>query len=292
MKVPPVKHLRPSSLAEATALLREHDGEAKVLAGGQSLIPLLALRMATPSVLVDVAGVAQLRHKWFNSSGLNLSAGVRHREVERDPRIGERFGALADALPLIGHVGIRNRGTVGGSLVHADAAAEWPTLAMLFDATMTIASGESTREVAAEDFFHGFMSTAVEETEVLSGIQLTDPGERSASAFVELARRHGDFALVGVGACLALDERGAIRHARLAACGVATTAHRAVDAEALMLGRQIHELDLDAISAAAAESINPPADLSGSTAYRKRLTDVLTSRAISAAIARLEEERS
>ena len=290
MKVGPLKYVRAESVDHTLDVLASHDGEAKVLAGGQSLIPLLALRMAAPTVLVDLNGVADLRHKWFTSEGLYLSALVRHREVERDRRVADRFAAIADAMPVVGHAAIRNRGTVGGSLVHADAAAEWPALSLLFDAQLDIAGPGGLRTVAANDFFEGFMTTAVGEVEVLKGILFTDPGPRAASAFVELARRHGDFAIVGVGVSLSLGPGDVVRQARLALCGVAGTPHRALEAEALLEGSALTGLPVDDVAAAVSASISPPSDLSGSTRYRKQLSEVLTRRAITAAVSRLPKE--
>lgn len=290
MKVPPLEHVRAESVEHALSVLAQHDGDAKVLAGGQSLIPLLALRMASPRVLVDVNHVAELRHKWFTRDGLYVSSLVRHREIERDARVGRRFSAIADAMPVVGHAAIRNRGTVGGSIVHADAAAEWPALCLLFEAQLDIARRSGLHTVAADDFFQGFMTTSVNDTDVLRGVLFRDPGPRTGSAFVELARRHGDFAIVGVGACVSLEEDGVVRRARLALCGVAGTPHRAVEAEQLLVGRHVAEVDPGEVAAAVAASISPPPDLSGSTRYRQQLSEVLTRRALTQAISRIPKE--
>ena len=198
---------------------------------------MMALRLASPSVLVDLAASPGLAAVTVGATGLRIAAMARQRDVERDARVARHAPLLAGALPHIGHVAIRNRGTVCGSLAHADPAAELPTVALAADAELRLRSAEGARTMAASDFFTGYYSTAVRATEIVEAVELPTIGVRTGTAFVEVSRRHGDFALVGVAAVLRLDSAGAVEHVRLAVSGVASTPQRIAAAESLLLGR-------------------------------------------------------
>lgn len=278
MKIAPTEYHRPATLDDALQLLHRYEGEAKPLAGGQSLIPLLALRMASPQALVDLNDLPELALKRFTADEFVIGAMTRHRAIELDPRVAARCSAIAEVAPLIGHAAIRNRGTVGGSITHGDAAAEWPALCLLLDAVLELHSTRGSRDVGAGDFFRGFLSTALEPDELLTSVRLQMPGPRTGTAFQELARRHGDYAMVGVGASLTLDEDGFVTQARLALTGVAPAPFRARDAEDLLLGSPAASIPIEDVADAVASSINPPPDLNGDTRYRRDLSRVLTHR--------------
>ena len=279
--------VRAESLEEAIHALAEHGDEARVIAGGQSLVPMMALRLASPSVLVDLARVPGLAAVTVGATGLRISAMARQRDVERDARVARHAPLLAGALPHIGHVAIRNRGTVCGSLAHADPAAELPTVALAADAELRLRSAEGARTMAASDFFTGYYSTAVRATEIVEAVELPTIGVRTGTAFVEVSRRHGDFALVGVAAVLRLDSAGAVEHVRLAVSGVASTPQRIAAAESLLLGAPPVPDVVEEAAAAVRAEVDPGDDLHATAAYRRHVAGVLTARAL-----RLAAERA
>lgn len=280
MKIPSVEYHRPGTLDDALQLLHRYEGEAKPLAGGQSLIPLLALRMSSPQALVDLNDLPELALKRFTADEFVIGSMTRHRAIELDPRVAARCSAIAEVAPLIGHTAIRNRGTVGGSIAHGDAAAEWPALCLLLDAVLELRSTRGARDVNARDFFRGFLSTAVEPDELLTAVRLNMPGPRTGTAFAELARRHGDYAMVGVGASLTLDEDGLVTAARLVLTSVAPAPHRALEAENLLIGQPAGSIPVDEVAEAVASSISPPPDLNGDTRYRRDISRVLVRRVL------------
>ena len=238
MKPPPFEYVAPASLEEAVAVLGEHGDDAKALAGGQSLVPLLAFRLAAPTVLVDLNGVGDLDHLREEDGRLVIGALVRQRAVERLPGLRGRCAMLAEAVAQVGHVAIRNRGTVGGSLAHADPAAEWPALALALDGECQVVGPKGTRAVPVEELLVSYFTTSLEPDELITELRLTLPDGRVGSTFVELARRHGDFAIVGVGALLGLASDGSVARSRLALIGVGERAVRARRAEALLKGER------------------------------------------------------
>lgn len=288
MKPPPFDYVAPATVEEAVAALAEHGDDAKLLAGGQSLVPLLAFRLARPSVLVDLNRVSGLDGVGLDGDTLRVGAMTRQRELERLPGLRERCAMVSDAVELIGHTAIRNRGTVGGSLAHADPAAEWTALALALDAELDLTGPGGRRIVEADAFFITFFTTALEPGEVLTEVRLRLPNGRSGSCFVEFARRHGDFALAGVGALTTLDESGAVADARLVLIGVGDRAIRAHAAEAVLRGgRPSAELFAEAAEAVDSE-IRPRGDIHASERYRRHLASVLTRRALAKAVARVE----
>ena len=288
MKPPPFEYVAAESLEEALAALTEHGDEAKLLAGGQSLVPLLAFRLARPSVLVDLNGIAGLDKVDLSEDALHLGSMVRQRDVEHLPGLRERCPMIADAVELIGHVAIRNRGTVGGSLAHADPAAEWPALAVVLEAQLELVGPPGPRTVPASEFFVSYFTTALQADEVLTGIRLPIPNGRTGSAFLELSRRHGDFALAGVAALVTLGEDGTVTDVRLGLIGVGSSPVRAESAEAALRGRIPDAEALAEAAAAVAAAIEPTGDIHASADYRRHLAFVLTRRALAAAIARAE----
>lgn len=292
MKPPPFEYVAPRSLDEAVAALVEHGEDAKVLAGGQSLMPLLAFRLARPSVLVDLNGIAELDYHRLDGDTLVLGALARQRDVERIPGLGERCAMVAEAVGHVGHVAIRNRGTVAGSIAHADPAAEWPALALALDAELDVVGPSGRRTVPARDFFVTYFTTAKEPDEIVAEVRVPLPNGRSGSCFLELARRHGDFAIVGVAALVALADDGTIGGARLALIGVGDKAVRATEAEAVLAGREPAEALLAEAAAAVGEATSPSDDLHATADYRRHAARVLTRRALTLALARAKGDDS
>lgn len=272
-------HERPATVQQAVALLGRYE-EAKVLAGGQSLVPLLSMRLSQPEALIDLAGIAGMDGIEVGADAVTIGAMATHRRVETDPEVGRRIPLLPMALANVGHVTIRNQGTIGGSIAHADPAAELPAVALALEATMVVTGPAGTREIAAADFFEGFLTTALGADEILTAVRFPLPPAGTRWAVEEFARRHGDFALVAVYAGLRISASGTIDWARLALGGVAATPVRAAAVETELLGRPATPQLLAAAARAAAESIDPPADIHGTTAFRKDLAATLTERAL------------
>jgi CO/xanthine dehydrogenase FAD-binding subunit len=289
MKTAPFEYHAPRTVDEVLSLLAEHGDEAKVLAGGQSLVPLLAMRLARPSQLVDINDVDGLAYiRPLDADGVAFGALTRERDAERSPLVSEQVPVLADALPLIGHVSIRNRGTIGGSMAHADASAELPAVAVIAGADMVVRSSAGERVVPAEEFFGGHFTTSMADDELLTEVRIPSGPAGAGWAFYEIARRHGDFALVGVAAMLTLDG-DRIDDARLALIGVADRAVRAPDAEAALRG---HAANVDTFAAAAREAtkdLEPASDMHGSAEFRRHLAAVATRRALTTAASRAGE---
>jgi len=286
MKPAPFAYTAPDSVEQVLALLAEHGDEAKIIAGGQSLVPMLAMRLARPAQLVDVTRVAALGGIEERDGYVAFGATTRERDAERSPLVAERLPVLAEALPHIGHLAIRNRGTIGGSIAHADASAELPAVALVTDADLVIRGPGGERVVAADGFFRGHFTTVLGDDECLVEVRVpvTDPA--AGWSFQEVARRHGDFALVGSAAMVALGDDGAVAQARICLFGVGDRPVRAGAAEAALVGAPA---STDTFSAAAAEAVadlEPAADTHGSSAYRRHLAGVVVRRALTIAAAR------
>jgi len=286
VKLPRFEYVSPGSFEEAVSLKAEHGDEALLLAGGQSLIPLLALRFASPSVLVDLNRVDELAYLRQDEGSVHVGAMARQSAVEGSVGLLERLPVLADALPLIGHRTIRNRGTVGGSIAHADPAAEWPALALALGATMEVTGPNGTRTLEAVEFFHGPMTNALEADEVLREVRFRLPEPGTGSAFVEHARRYGDFALAGAATMIGIDRDGLVSTARIALLGVGGTPVRATEAERHLEGQPLNDASIAAAAATCRETAQPPSDIHGSSEYRHHLVGVLVGRALRLAGAR------
>jgi carbon-monoxide dehydrogenase medium subunit len=288
MKLPSVEYEAPTTTAEAVALLAEHQDEASVLAGGQSLIPLLALRLARPAVLIDINGVTELSGVSRVNGHLAIGAMTREYQAEESAVVASDVPLLAAALPLIGHEAIRSRGTIGGSLAHADAAGELPAVALALDAEFVLRGQARGRVIPAADWFQGYLTTARRPEELLTEIRFPVAAPGTGVAFQEVARRHGDFAIVGLAASLTL-AGGVITDARLAFSGVADVPVRAAEAEALLIGERPSAELFDEAARAATAGIDPPADLHGSAEYRTKIAATLVRRALRAAADRAQQ---
>jgi len=288
MKPGPFVYHAPSTLDEALAALEEGGWDAKVIAGGQSLVPAMNFRLAQPGVLIDLNGIAELAGiEPAGSGGVRIGAMTRQRAVERSALVAERAPLLAEAMPNIAHPQIRNRGTFGGSLVHADPASELPAVILALGARLCAKSRAAERWIEAKEFFLGLFMTALEPDELLVEIEIPPLPPRTGCAFLEIARRHGDFALVGVAAVVTLDGEGRCSQARLTYTGVSDGPLAAEGAAAGLAGTELDEAAIAAAArAAAASEMDPPADVHASSEYRRQLARVLTMRALRTAAER------
>jgi CO/xanthine dehydrogenase FAD-binding subunit len=285
MKPAPFDYVRPESVEETVALLASHAGDAKILAGGQSLAPLLNFRVVRPGMLVDINRLADLDFVGDNQGCLRIGALTRHHTLEMSPLVGARFPVLGEAMAHVAHLAVRNRGTIGGSLAHADPAAELPMMALLLDAEIGTRSAAGGRRHRACDFFHGPLTTALAEDELVSEIILPALPPRTGWAFAEFAQRSGDFAVAAVAATVSLSD-GKVDEARLAVMGVDETPLRLRDIEACLVGQSLAAGLIEAVAQQAHETVQPATDLRASSDYRRHLVAVLTERVLSAAWAR------
>jgi aerobic carbon-monoxide dehydrogenase medium subunit len=290
MKLPPVDYEAPKTVSEAVELLAEHLDEASVLAGGQSLIPLLALRLAHPAVLIDINGVDELSGVSAADGWVSIGAMTREYVAEESGTVADAVPLLAAALPLIGHEAIRSRGTVGGSLAHADPAAELPAVARALDAEFVVRGPSGERAVPAAEWFEGYLTTSRLPDELLVEVRFPAAGRGTGVSFQEVARRHGDFAMVGLATSVTLSD-GVISDARLALAGVSDVPVRAAGAEDLLAGERPSAELFDAAARRAASGIDPPADLHGSAEYRKKVAAALVRRGLRAAVANAGERQ-
>jgi carbon-monoxide dehydrogenase medium subunit len=285
VKPPAFEYTAVRSAEEAVAELAQHGDDAKVLAGGQSLLPILNMRLAAPGRLVDLNRVGELAFVAARDGGVALGAMTRQRAAERHALVAAQVPLLADALPWVGHFQIRNRGTVGGSLSHADPAAELPAVAVCLDARLTIRGPRGERVIGADAFFLGPMTTVLDPAELLTEVWFPAAARGSGGAWLELARRHGDYALCGVAAVVTLaGER--VGEARLALSGVGDRPVRAREAEQLLAGEPLTAARLADAAEAVRRAIDPGGDIHATAAYRRRVAGVLATRALRQAAAR------
>jgi aerobic carbon-monoxide dehydrogenase medium subunit len=289
MKPASFEYFAPTALDETLELLHQHGDDAKVLAGGQSLMPLMNLRLARPKVIVDINRLSGLdRIASTSEGGLAIGALARQRAVEKSALIRGQNPLLASAMPLIGHFQIRNRGTMGGSLAHADPAAELPALAVLLGCEFSLARKGGVRVVPAAEFFLGYMATAIEPGELLTEIRFPSWRPGAAWAIDEIARRKGDFALVGVALSAELDDSANLRDIAIVMFGVSGKPHRIASAESMLKGRRVDQGVLRELGRVVAQELEPDSDIHASAEYRKDVGGVLARRALESALARSE----
>ncbi len=279
MKLPPVEYEAPTTVADAIDLLAEYLDEASVLAGGQSLIPLLALRLARPAVLIDINGIDELSGVSATDGRVAIGAMTRDYVAEESEAVAGAVPLLAAALPLIGHEAIRNRGTIGGSLTHADPAAELPAVARALDAEFVVRGPSGTRAIQAARWFEGFLTTSRRPDELLLEVRFPTARPGTGVSFQEVARRHGDFAIVGLAVSLVLSG-GVISDARLAFAGMSDVPVRAAAAEDLLVGERPSAELFDEAARRATDNADPPADLHGSSDYRKTVAATVVRRGL------------
>ena len=289
MKPPKFEYFAPVTLSEATALLDQYGDDAKVLAGGQSLMPLLNMRLVRPEVVVDINRISQLQYiSMTPDGGLAVGALTRQREVEFSSSVRETIPLLAAALPSIGHVPIRNRGTVGGSMVHADPAAELPAVSVALGAEFVLTATGNQRVVPAADFFLGYLTTAMEPAEVLTVVRFPALTGGWGWGFQEVCRREGDFAMVGAVTLVQLDEDHFCRNARIIMFGVGGSPVRVEQAEEILVGRQVSSRTVQDVARLVSEQLEPVSDIHASAQYRKEVGGVLARRTLEAALDRAE----
>lgn len=287
MKPSVFDYYRPRTVDEALSLLAQYAGDAKPLAGGQSLIPAMNFRMATPAVLVDLNELSELAYIEDGLDGVRVGGMTRQRAVERSAAIAAKAPLVTETMPFIAHPAIRSRGTIGGSLAHADPAAELPAVMLALNAQFGLRSSVGTRTVEADDFFVSLFATAVQPGELLTEIVIPKAPARHGYAFQEVSRRHGDFALVGVAASITLDAQGRCASARVALLSVGDRPMLAQHAAAVLIGQTPSpEVIRAAADAAAAQDIDPSSDIHASAKYRRHLAGVLTRRVLAAAFGR------
>lgn len=287
MKPAPFKYIAAFSLAEALALKARYGEEARFLAGGQSLIPAMNFRLARPTVLIDINGLTELASIDRNAQAIRLGVLTRYRAMEKDAGFLGACRLFADALPHIAHPQIRNRGTIGGNLCHADPASELPAVAVAMRATVRIKSSRGERELAAADFFVAPLTTDLAAEEMLVEIAFPAAMPRSGASFMEVARRRGDFALVGVAAIVSLDAEQRCSGIRLAFCGVGETPLDASTSASSLVGQRCTDKAIAAAAADVRRMVAPAGNIHASAEYQRHIAEILTRRAIAAACDRI-----
>ncbi len=285
MKAPKFSYVRAESIEQTLRLLAEHGEDARILAGGQSLMPTLNMRLSQPKLLIDINRLDPLAGIALDGATVRIGALARHVEVMNSPIVAEHLPLIAEAMPYVAHVAVRNRGTFGGSIATADPAAEMPACALALQATIVLESVRGRRNVAADDFFHGLYETARAPDELLVEVLVPEEKKTSVSVFMELAQRHGDFAIAGI-ACLAAIERDIVADARLVYFGSETKPTLAMHAIAAIKGKPWSAAARDAVAAALADDLDPMANTFGSSATKLHLQRVLTQRALDKAVER------
>ena len=288
MKPAQFSYVSAASVADAIAALSAYGADAKIIAGGQSLLPIMNMRLARPAYLIDINNISDLGYIRETPSGLAIGALTRHSAVEASAVVKRVNPLIVDAVRYIGHIQIRSRGTIGGSLAHNDPSGEYPLVARLLGAEIVLSGPDGERVVAAEDFLIGYLTTDVRPGELVTEVRMPGLVPRTGWAITELARRHGDFAIVSVATIVTVDGTGAVMEARLAVGGVGGVPHLA-EAARRLVGLRPSAEDLAAFGSAVAAEVEPESDAIATAAYRKHLTDVLSRRAIMTALQRVEE---
>jgi CO/xanthine dehydrogenase FAD-binding subunit len=285
MKPAAFEYVVANSIEQAVAVLAQAGGDAKILAGGQSLVPMLNFRLLRPALLVDINRIPDLAFIEDVGDAVKIGALTRHHQLETSPVIAKHFPILSYAMTHVAHLAIRNRGTIGGSLSHADPAAELPMMALLLGAKLHIISGRGKRIVEAREFFLDALTVDLAEDELLTEIHLPKLPPHTGWGFEEVARRAGDFALAAVAATITMSA-GAMKEARIALTGVAPTPVRASEAEALLVGQKSETKLMAHVTEAVRAAIEPETDLHASSDYRRHLAGALAGRVLAAALQR------
>jgi aerobic carbon-monoxide dehydrogenase medium subunit len=272
-------YFAPTTLDEALSLLGEYGEDAKVLAGGQSLIPLMKLRFASPRALVDINGISELGQLEEEGGGLRIGALVRHKACERSELLRARYGTLGDAAPMISDPIVRNLGTVGGSLAHADPQGDWGSVMLAIRAEIIVRGPSGTRTIPVDEFFQGPFETALEPTEILTGVRIPDPGARAGGTYLKLEHKVGDFATVGVAVHVAFSN-GSVDRAGIALTGVGPKNLRAEAAEQALAGQALDDGAISEAARLAAEAAEARTDVRGTEAYKRNVVRVFVERGL------------
>jgi CO/xanthine dehydrogenase FAD-binding subunit len=290
MKPAPFEYFVPNSLEPALDLMSQYAGEARILAGGQSLVPAMNFRIVQPSVLIDLNQASELGYIREDENVLHIGAMTRERQLEFNPLISRWMPLLVEAAPYIAHPQIRNRGTIGGSIVNADPAAELPVLMLALSARLKTKSVSGERWIAAQDFFMGMFTTALAPDEILVEIELPASPPRTGWSFMEVAPRAGDYALMGVAALITLDENGKCERAKLVYLNAGEGPVEAKESQKLLRGESVNDLLIEATASKASETeINPFGNIHTSPEFQRHLANVLTKKALKQATQRAEE---
>jgi CO/xanthine dehydrogenase FAD-binding subunit len=287
VKPPPFAYDRAQSLEEALELLAEHGDEAKVLAGGQSLVPLLNFRLARPERLIDINEVPGLDRLEVNGT-LRIGSLTRQAAIEGSEEVRDRVPLLHEAIRYVAHPQIRNRGTVGGSVAHADPSAELPAAFAALDAVFRLRSAAAARTVTSDEMFVTHLTTALRPDELLTEIEVDLPAPGTGSAFVEFARRHGDFALAGAAVLVGTGADGSCRHVAIALLAAGPVPVRAVAAEQALIGQRLDEVTAREAAATAVNGLRPLSDIHGGSGYRRRVLEALVRRGLLLAASRAD----
>jgi CO/xanthine dehydrogenase FAD-binding subunit len=287
MKPPKFEYAAPENLEEVMTLLGQYGDDAKILAGGQSLVPMMNMRLARPGYIVDVNRVRGLSYIREEDGILAMGALTRHKEVEKSELVRKRNPLIAEAATFIGHPQVRNRGTVGGTLAHADPAAEMPAVIVALDGELVIRGASGTRTCKPEDFFLTFLTVQIDPSEMLVEARFPVVTGRTGTAFLEFSRRHGDFAIVAVAAALTLDGKGVCKKVGLGLAGVGPTPIRPAGAEKILTGQTLKDDVIEQAAIKAAEETDPASDVHGSADYRREMVKVFTRRALKKALERV-----
>ncbi|MGO9925086.1 MAG: FAD binding domain-containing protein [Mycobacterium sp.] len=286
MKPASFHYHRPGTVEVAVSMLAELGDDAKILAGGQSLVPMLSMRLAYFDHLIDISRLRELQGIDRRGQELWIGAGTTEAAVGADPQVRQAVPLLTRATPFVGHFQIRNRGTLGGSIAHADAAGEYPAVALTLNAVMEVLSPRGQREIAAPDFFAGVWETTMESDEVLTGVRFPVWNGRSGFSVHEFSRRHGDFAIAGALVAVQLDDQDRVSRCAIGLLGLGSTPRRATSAETAVIGKPVSELVPEEIGRAAMAGLDDvPADLQGSASYRTRVGATMAARAWTQAVA-------
>jgi carbon-monoxide dehydrogenase medium subunit len=272
-------YFAPTTLDEALGLLQEHGEEAKVLAGGMSLIPLMKLRFAAPRVIVDINGLSELGQLEQEDGGLRMGALVRHKTCEKSELLRGRYGTLGDAAPMISDPIVRNMGSVGGSLAHADPQGDWGSVMLATRAEITVQSSSGSRTIPIDEFFQGPFTTVLEPTEILTEVRVPDSGTRAGGSYLKLERKVGDFATVGVAVHVAFSN-GSVSQAGIALTGVGPMTLRAEAAEQALAGQALDEQAIGEAARLAAEAAQARTDVRGTEEYKRNVVRVFTERGL------------
>ncbi|HEX8890586.1 MAG TPA: xanthine dehydrogenase family protein subunit M [Pyrinomonadaceae bacterium] len=280
-------YVAPATLAEAIGLLSEHQDEAKLLAGGHSLIPAMKLRLAQPSLLIDIGRIRDLAYITEDGGQIRIGAMTTHYQIESNARLKEICPLLPECAAAIGDVQVRNKGTIGGSLAHADPAADWPAAILALDAEMVVVSPQGERVINASDFFVDMLTTALEPNEILREIRITQPPGKAVQSYMKVAQPASGFAVVGVAVNLIRGDDGRCQSASIGITGVAAKAYRASGVESSLKGSTLDEQAITSAASHAADNVDANADIFASADYRRHLAEVYTRRAIQSAVAKL-----
>lgn len=281
------EYFKPNNIDEAISLLNGYGEDAVILAGGQSLIPLMNLRLARPKYIIDINKIAELSYIKDTNGGLSIGALTRHREIEKSDIIKSKYPILSKTVSLIGNPQIRNWGTIGGSISHADPAGELPTLLLALNGKVKVVGNQGEREIDGDDLFLGYLTTSMEKTEILREVYIPEISPKMGWEFVELTKRSHDFAIVSVAVLMSIDKAGKCNDVRISLGGVGSMPARAKGAEEFLMDKAINDDSIKKAANIASEEAEPESDIHASAKYRKEMVKVFVNRGLISALDRV-----